>query len=524
MNGVAIGKQAVVSFSPTASQVGASILKNGGNAIDAAVATSLTLGVVEPGWNGIGGGGFILAYLSSGDRVVIDYRETAPLKTDPSYYVDEEKASIGYGAIGVPGTVAGLFHLHENYGKKSLREVMRHTIEYALKGIRVSELWANSMRNNLDRSLEKIKMHPSSSKVFLKNGDYYYSGELFVQKDLAQTLEILVEEGAEAFYRGYLAELIEKDISENGGFLTGEDLRKYEIKVKTPIEVEYGKFKIVTMPPPGSGACLIEALNILDALLEIKPELNYQQFLAEVLAFVMNDRASYICDPDFHKVPVSMLIDYKYAENVAEKILSGMQIPNSCSSERGTAHISVIDEEGNAVSLTETLECFMGSGVEIRGTGILMNDEIHDFTFDLSSVNYIQPKKRPRSSMSPTIILRNDEPFLILGASGGTRILTSLVQVLFYRLKLGFNLVRAVHCPRIHVQDGEVFFEQGINNVVSKYLSQRGYILETKREFSPVIDGCDIYYGAIEAIEVLDKKRVLAVSDPRKYYGAMAIE
>lgn len=523
MNGVAIGKQAVVSFSSIASQVGAHILKNGGNAVDAAVATSLTLGVVEPGWNGIGGGGFVLVCLNSGDRVVIDYRETAPLKTDPAYYVSEEKASIGYGAIGVPGTVAGLFYLHENYGKISLRDIINHVIKYASKGVRVSELWAHSMRNNLDRALEKIKMY-SSSGVFLKDGDYYRTGELFVQKDLAKTLGMLVEEGAETFYRGYLADLIEKDITEGEGFLTGEDLKKYEIKIRDPIEVAYDEFKIVTMPPPGSGACLVEALNILDAFLEIKPEIDYQQLIAEVLSYVMNDRSSYICDPDFHEVPVEKLIDRKYAENVVEKILGGVRISNNCSFERGTAHISVVDKEGNAVSLTETLECFMGSGVEIRGTGILMNDEIHDFTFDPTSVNYIQPNKRPRSSMSPTIILRNDEPFLILGASGGTRILTSLTQVLFYRLKLEFNLVSAIHHPRIHAQNGEVFFEYETSSVVSKYLRQRGYVVKTKRKFSPVIDGCDIYYGAVEAIEVLDKNKVLTVSDPRKHYGAVAIE
>ncbi len=525
MHGVSIGSQAIASFSPKASKTGARVLKNGGNAIDAAVASSLVFGIAEPGWSGIGGGGFILAHLSTGENIVLDYRETAPSQTDPAYYTDEKKTSIGYRSIGIPGTIAGLFSLQKRYGKMQLEDVVQFAIDCASEGIKVTELWEKSMHQNFDAALDKLRRSPYSTEVFLRNNRPYQTGERLIQKDLAKTLRTIVKEGPQVFYEGEIADVIEEDMVTHNAFLRGNDLADYEVKNRDPLEIEFrDKYKIITMPPPGSGASLIEALHILETLMEHHSEFSSEDLLVETLAQVMEDRARYLCDPDFHDVPVELLVSQEYAKNVAQNILNTARTATSADKQGGTAHVTALDKEGNAVSITETIECFMGSGVTIPDTGILMNDEIHDFSFNSDSVNYIQPGKRPRSSMTPTVILKNGNPFLVLGATGGTRILTALIQVLFHRLQLNQDIVRAVHHPRLHVQGKNVYVEhEGMTRDISKPLHKQGFSVECKKVFSPCFDGYDVYYGAVEAIEVLSENKVLAVSDPRKYYGLATV-
>jgi gamma-glutamyltranspeptidase/glutathione hydrolase len=522
MHGVAIGRGAVVSLSPLASEVGIHILKKGGNAVDAAVATSLTMAVVEPGWMGLGGGGFGLVHMNDGSMEIVDHREVAPNGINPSDYDVEENKSTGYSSIGVPGFVAGLLYLHEKYGLLSLKDVFHYPIKYASEGIAVSPLWEFAMKY-IPRSLEKIRRNKYSSDVFLRNNEAYKTGELLIQKDLANTLKYILEEGVDTFYRGHVADQIIKDMEENGGTISSADLNLYRVKIREPLVYEVGGYTIVTMPPPGSGALLVEGLKILNELSLDRG--NIELLLLRTLQLLMYERDLYIHDPDFIKdTDPSKFLSDKHIEEAKNIITDESQPIGKCCGreDRGTAHISVVDQEGNMVSLTETLECFMGSGVAIKDTGLLMNDELHDFDYNPKSSNYIQPGKRPRSSMSPTIVFKDGKPMLVIGASGGTRIVSALLQVLLYRLFLDMDLVSAMFKPRLHYFNNKIYVE-GFNlkhiprDTVVEDVSRRGIL-------NPYFGKYSIYMGAVEAIEFLDNGLVLGVSDPRKQFGVSTLE
>ncbi len=522
MSGVAIGKGAVVSLSPLASDVGVSILKKGGNAIDAAVATAFTMAVVEPGWAGLGGGGFGLIYMSDGTTEIVDHREVAPSGINITDYSEAENRSSGYPSIGVPGFVAGLLYLHEKYGVLDLKEVLHYPLKFASEGVVVTPLWEFAMRF-IPKSVDKIRRNNYSKSLFLRSNEPYKAGDILIQKDLANTLRHIIMEGVDSFYQGYIADLIVKDMEAHGGTISSRDLSIYRIKIRKPLVYEVDGYQILSMPPPGSGALLIEGLKILSGIPLDRNNIEYM--LLRTLQYLMNERSNYIYDPDFYRgEDVSYILEDKHIEEAREIVSdTSSSIKGYCGKEdRGTAHISVVDGEGNIVSLTETLECFMGSGVTIEKTGLLMNDELHDFDYDPASSNYIKPGKRPRSSMSPTIVFRDGEPMLVLGASGGTRIISALLQVLLYRLLVGLDLVTAMFKPRIHFFNDKVYLE-GVR------LSQvpPGTDIEDVTEkgiLNPYFGKYSIYMGAVEAVEILSNNMVLGVSDPRKQFGVSIID
>ena len=530
--GVEAKRAVVASPHRLASEAGVEILRRGGNAVDAAVATSFALGVVAPGWNGLGGGGFILASMSNTrETMVIDYRETAPAylekyRLGPDGKVEDEANSIGYKAVAVPGTLAGLSLALNEYGTMSLGEALEPAIEYAENGFEVTRFWYGCMRNDLDHALDKISRFPETAKTLLKNKQFYEPGERMVLRDLGETFRKIVNEGPTVFYDGVIADVIAATMEENGGWITKEDLTRYRAEHRDPVVGTYRGYDIVSMPPPGSGGTIIQILNILEGLNLKGLGHNTSQaidIMAEAMKLAFADRERYVADPDFVSIPTKMLTSKEYAEGLRREInpdkarLLGVA-PNRFDEDRvgQTAHISVIDGEGNVASLTETLECFLGSGVTIPGTGIYMNDEMHDFNLTTQTPNSVEPHKRPLSSMSPTLILKDGSPFMVLGSTGGPRIITSMIQVIINVIDFGMRLQRAIESPRFHCKYDRIYAESRIPENVRRDLTRMGHKVIVKKRPWP-FRGYDLFYGGVQAI-LYDQEtsKVYGGVDPRK--------
>ena len=520
----------VVSQRMIASEVGAQILAQGGNAVDAAVATGLALAVVLPRAGNLGGGGFMVIYLKEEDKTIaIDYREKAPSAATRDLFLDEngdydrKKAQFSLLSAGVPGSVAGFHHALTRYGTLPWEEVLQPAIKLAEDGFVIPHDLANTLASK--RYRERLSADPAAAKVFFKkNKEIYSAGEILVQKDLAWTLKQLSQNGPEAFYSGDIAKLIVKEMERNGGLITLQDLKNYNVAERQPLEGSYKGYKVVSMPPSSSGGThLIQMLNMLEDF-PIK-EMGFGSadtihILAEVMKRAYADRSKYLGDSDFYKVP-SSLISKKYAKALNKEISLDQVTPSNEVSPGNpypyespdTTHFSVMDSYGNAVSNTYTLNFSYGSGKMIPGTGMLINNEMDDFSskpgtpngYGLlgSEANAIEGNKRPLSSMTPTIIFKDQKPYMVFGSPGGSRIITTVLQVALNVMEHEMNIAQAVHSPRMHHQwlPEVLMLEKGFGSDTEKLLENKGYKLyqsSTMGSVQAIVKEGNYFYGSAD--------------------------
>jgi gamma-glutamyltranspeptidase/glutathione hydrolase len=516
----------VAAAHPLAAQVGVEILKKGGNAVDAAVATAFALGVVEPNASGLGGGGFILVYNAKTKGVTaIDYREMAPLKATPDMYkltpdgkvVDNENV-VGHKAVAIPGTLAGLTLALKQHGTMSLKDVMAPAIRIAEEGYIVSKTLNGMMKDNFD----KLTKYPAAAAIYLKGGLPYEVGDKLVLKDLAKSYRLIAEKGPDVFYKGEIADAIEKEMKASGkGLITKADLAAYKPAIRTPVRGTYRGHEIISMAPPSSGGThVIEILNILEGY--NMTQLGFQtpeslHIMAEAMKRAFADRAKYMADTDFVKVPIAGLISKKYADElrkgismnaVGSKIPAGNPLPFVGSG--GTSHLSAIDKQGNIVALTQTINYFFGSGVLVPGTGIMLNDEMDDFNPQPGTSNSVEPRKRPLSSMTPTIILKNGKPFLSVGSPGATRIISALTQIIVNVVDFRMNIQDAIEAARIHCMTGDIFMESRFPKEVQDSLTAKGHKLNIR-------GAVDLYFGGAQGVMIDPASGMLyGAGDPRR--------
>jgi len=517
-------KAIVVSVHQQASQVGADIMRQCGNAVDAAVATGFALAVVHPAAGNIGGGGFMLLRKANGELHFLDFREKAPKAASRDMYLDRQgniipnASLIGYKAIGVPGSVAGLVYAEQHWGKLSLRAVMAPAIRLARDGVRLTYEEAASMHN---RGLAQFA---DSHRIFQRDGKFYEPGEIFRQPELARTLErIAANPKANEFYKGAMARELAAEIKRGGGLITAEDLAEYEVKERQPIKGTYRGYEIISAPPPSSGGItLIEALNILEGYnLGKMGDRSADSIHVTTEAFrrAFFDRAELLGDSDFVQVPVAQLIDKKYSDGWRQS-LDMMRATESKDVHRpagfgeldrpaalhplytghessNTTHFSVVDAQGNAVAVTTTLNDSFGSAVTAGKLGFLLNDEMDDFTskhgvpngYGLiqGEANAIAPGKRPLSAMAPTIVLKDGKLFMVLGSPGGPRIITTVANILMGVIDYGLDIQQAVNAPRFHHQwlPDEIDIEKtGVSPDTIKLLQARGHKIKTEGYWS----------------------------------------
>jgi gamma-glutamyltranspeptidase/glutathione hydrolase len=505
----------VVSVHELASQVGVEMMQSGGNAVDAAVATGFALAVVHPPAGNIGGGGFMLIRMADGKTHFLDYREKAPAAATRDMYLDPQgnvipgASEIGYKAIGVPGSVAGMVYAEHKYGKLSLKKVMAPAIRLSREGYLLT--WEEAADFH-DRHLAEF---PESRRVFQRNGDFYKAGETFRQPDLARTLQ-RISEKPDDFYHGSLAREIAAALQKGGGLITADDLAHYEVKEREPVRGTYRGYEVISAPPPSSGGTvLIESLNILEGYdLHTMGDRSAQSvhYTAEAFRRAFFDRAEFMGDPDFAKIPVAQLIDKKYAAAWRDAIdpahaspskdlrrpsvfseleqYAAAHPPMSPPESNHTTHYSVMDSDGNAVSVTTTINDWFGSRVTADGLGFLLNDEMDDFSAKpgvpnadgllQSETNAIGPRKRPLSSMTPTIVVRDGKAVMVLGSPGSSKIITTVANVLMGVVDYGMNIQEAVNAPRFHNQwmPDVVNVEQWFSPDTINLLRQMGYNIE----------------------------------------------
>jgi gamma-glutamyltranspeptidase / glutathione hydrolase len=558
-------KGMVVSAHPLASEAGILMLRKGGNAVDAAVATTFAISVVEPFSAGIGGGGFLLMHSEkTGDMKALDFRERAPLKATRNMYLDAKgkvrpNASInGYLAVATPGTVAGLYEVHRRYGKLSWQEVMKPAIALAKDGFIASDMvtWHSLQAN--DSRKQAVLNSPAAREIFTRNGEFYKPGDKLVQSDLARTLGAIAQ-NPQSFYTGSIARAIASDMVKNGGLITLEDLKAYKPIWRTPVCGNFRKAQVCSMPPPSSGGVhLLQILNIigdtdLKSLGWHHPDAIH--LMVEAMKIAYSDRSEYLGDPDFVKVPVQELLSPAYAKQRRQEInmevarpstkvkpvdkktlqrfsqannrsLGENTIPLSHQSLKlhatryespQTSHLTVVDEERNAVSLTFTLNLIFGAGVVTPGTGIVLNNEMDDFAaapgvpnaFGLvgNDANSIAPRKTPVSSMTPTIVTENGHFRMAAGAPGGSTIITQVLQVILNVLEYNMDVGAAVSVPRIHHQwlPDELRVEPwGLDALTVQDLRRRGHKI---KETTP--------WGNGNAIAVTSDGTLEGAADPR---------
>lgn len=494
----------VASTSDVASRVGADIMKKGGNAVDAAVAVSLALAVTWPSAGNLGGGGFILIRKADGTAEAIDYRERAPLAASRDMYLDSSGNVIkglsteGYKAVAVPGTVAGLALAHKRHGRLKWSEVVEPARKLAAEGFPVGYYLARSLAGKTAR--EKMEAFPESHRIFQRDGKFYELGQRFVQPELAATLMRIRDGGRDGFYKGETARLLIADIKAHGGLITARDLETYEPTIRKPLRSTYRGYEILTMPPPSSGGiALIEMLHMLEPYdLRALGWHSSQEIhlLTEVERRAFADRAQFLGDTDFVKVPVAGLTSVKYAEerrkdidmqHASSSTSVGAGVPAAYESAE-TTHFTIVDQDGNVVSSTYTLNDSFGSGVTAKGTGFLLNDEMDDFTskpgvpndYKLiqGEANAIAPKKRPLSSMTPTIVLKDGKVAFAVGSPGGPTIINTVLQVIVNVIDFGMDIQEAIDSPRFHHQwlPDELYWEErGINRDTREALERMGH-------------------------------------------------
>lgn len=520
----------VVTAHPEASKVGIEILKKGGNAIDASIAVQLALAVVYPNAGNIAGGGFMIVRTKNGKTDALDFRETAPAKASKDMYLDsagnviEGLSFFGGKAVGVPGTVDGLFKAHARYGKLPFNILIEPAIKLAEEGFGITLIQAKEfmeIKSDLD------KYNPNNN--YLSKDSNWSPAELLVQEDLAKTLKLIKDKGRDGFYKGYVAEQIVKCTQNSGGVMTLEDLAAYEAKWRTPVECKFRNLKIISMPPPSSGGV---ALCQLFTMLEqfnfdsIKHNSDaYIHLIAEMERRVYADRATHLGDPDFYTVPKNELMNRDYIiarmknfnpmkATPSDSVFAGIFHKNE---HEETTHFSIVDEEGNAVSVTTTLNGSYGSMVFVDDCGFLLNNEMDDFSVKPGSpnaygligaeANAIAPKKRMLSSMSPTIIEKDGKLYMVIGTPGGSTIITSVFQTAVNVIIYNMGMQEAVSAPRFHHQwkpDGIFLEEEGFDETTISTLNTKGH--KTKKR-GPI--------GRVDAILIQPDGMIEGGADPR---------
>jgi gamma-glutamyltranspeptidase / glutathione hydrolase len=489
----------VVAMESIAADVGVDVLKKGGNAVDAAVAVGFAMAVTHPFAGNLGGGGYMLIRMADGRTTFIDFRERAPEKASRDMYLDASGAltrgSIeGWRSSGVPGTVRGFEIAVKKFGKKTWSENMAPAVDLASKGYPVSYALAEGLKNS--RSLANS---PESKRIFQKNGAFFGVGETLTQPELAQTLERISKNGASEFYEGETGKRLAEEMAKHGGLISLADLKSYRALERTPLTGTYKNYTIITSPPSSSGGiALLEMLGILDGT-------NYERAgsgsasaihdEAEAMRRAYADRNEYVGDPDFVKVPIAGLLDPTYLSKLRASIDPERATPSDNvkpgkpvgSESMETTHYSVVDGEGNAVAVTYTLNGGYGNGITVPGLGFLLNNEMDDFASKPGSpnmfglvqgeANAIAPGKRPLSSMTPTVVLKDGKLFMALGAPGGSRISTAVLQVILNVVDFGMNVQEAIDAPRIHHQwqPDKLYLERGISPDTVALLKSRGY-------------------------------------------------
>ena len=520
----------VVSTQKEASEVGLQVLKDGGNAIDAAVAVGYALAVTDPCCGNLGGGGFMTIRLANGRETFINFRETAPLKASADMYLDERGELIkdlstnGYLAVGVPGTVMGLNYALDKYGTKSRSQIIKPAIELA-KGF---VLQSGDVK--IFKAGKKKLLEPNVAEIFLAGNQTYQVGDTLVQTDLASSLEAIAKGGTDSFYRGEIAQKVVAASRKNQGILSLEDFANYQVSEYAPVSCDYRGYRVISSPPPGGGTTVCQMLNILSGYDLQKlgwhtPQSLHPMFSSMLLAF--GDRNRYLGDPDFVDNPTDKLLSTEYAERLRDKITFEAIDPESVyktdiqTEGTNTTHYSVVDKAGNAVAVTYTINSYFGAGVIAPGTGFLLNNEMDDFTTKLGAANQfglrqgeansIEPGKRPLSSMSPTIVTKDGQLYLVTGSPGGSTIPTTVLQVITNAIDYDMNLADAVNSPRLHYQglpDRVVSEPRAIASEVFRGLQLRNY------NILPMIR-----WGAAESIMVHPNGTIMGVNDIRKPAG-----
>jgi gamma-glutamyltranspeptidase / glutathione hydrolase len=513
-------KAIVVAQEDLATDVGVSVLRAGGNAVDAAVAVGFALAVTHPYAGNLGGGGFMLIRMADGRATFIDFRERAPGRASQDMYLDSQgnptnESVVGWRSVGVPGTVRGFELAHEKYGRKPWAELLNPAVALAEKGFPVSRWQMNSWKH----AAPLLSQFPESQRIFLKGGAFYDWQETFRQPELAETLGRIARLGAQDFYEGETAHLLATAMAKNGGLITLADLHDYKAVERAPLEGDYKGYHIITSPPPSSGGVgLLQILGMLSTTDYEKygaGSAEAYHYMAEAMRRSFADRSQYLGDPDFVKNPIAALLDPDYVRSRAATIDREHATPSdrvnpglpAVSEGTNTTHYDIVDDEGNAVAVTYTLNDAYGSGVTVPGAGFLLNDEMDDFSakpgapnmFGLvqGEANAIAPGKRPLSSMVPTIILKDGKPFLVLGAPGGPVIITAVLQVILNVIDLGMNVQDAVDFPRVHQQwkPDRLDVEKGVSPDTIAVLQHMGYTVEV---------GNPQVTARVEAIEISD--------------------
>lgn len=503
-------KGMVVAQEPLAADVGVSVLKSGGNAVDAAVAVGFALAVTHPFAGNIGGGGFMLLRMADGRTTFMDFREKAPGKATHDMYLDAagnvtKDSLLGWRAAGVPGTVRGLELALKKYGTKPWAELLQPAIHLASSGFPISYPQMRSFKANADA----FSQFPESKRIFLKDGALYDWNENFQQPELARTLERIAHKGAKDFYEGETAHILASEMEKNGGLITLDDLRQYQAVERKPLEGDYHGYHIITSPPPSSGGVgILQMLGILDGTGYEKSHAgsaSAYHYLAEVMRRYYADRNEYLGDPDFVKNPITAMLDPAYIRTRRDSIDPVVATPSDqirpglpagAAEGSDTTHYSIADEQGNVVAVTYTLNAGYGSKVTVPGLGFLLNDEMDDFAakpgtpnlFGLvqGEANSIAPGRRPLSSMVPTIVLKDGKPFLVLGAPGGSMIITAVLQVMLNVMDFGMNVQDAIDFPRVHHQwkPDTLGIERGVSPDTIALLKKAGYSIE---ESKPIV-------------------------------------
>lgn len=525
----------VVSQQALASQVGADILAEGGNAVDAAVATGFALAVVLPKAGNIGGGGFMMFYSAEDQKTyAIDFREMAPLAAHRDMFLDangnvDNSLMLTQKAAGVPGTVAGFYYAHEKFGLLSWQKVLAPAIRLAREGFMVSLNLAGELES---RSGKLGRTEAGRKKFRHSDGSFYQAGEILLQPDLAKTLQYISDNGADGFYRGPVADMIVAEMQSSNGIITHEDLENYKVIIRDPVVSNFKGYEVVSMPPPSSGGIhIIQILNILNNF-DLKASgpnsAGTIAIMAEAMKYAYADRSEHLGDPEFYEVPVDWLMSPQYGVEIANKI-KAMGVQPSSAIKPGTppapespdtTHMSIMDKWGNAVSQTYTLNYSYGSGILVEGAGFLLNNEMDDFSAKTGvpnaygligdEANEIVPRKRPLSSMSPTMVFKDGKPVFLTGSPGGSRIITAVLQSVVNYIEFGMSVGDAVTQPRIHHQwlPDVLLVEPGFSPDTVARLRALGYQVQVAN-----------YLTAVEAIQATDDGWIFGFSDLRRPDG-----
>lgn len=498
----------VASVNSIATRVGVDVLERGGNAVDAAVAVGYVLAVTHPQAGNIGGGGFMLLRTKDGKTTAIDFREMAPSKASRDMFLDEKgnadskKSLTSHLASGVPGTVAGFAMATEKYGTMPMSDLIQPALALAKDGFPVNQTLADDL---VQYGREVLLNNDHSRAIFFKSGDVPWSkGEILIQTDLAASLDLIAKQGVDAFYKGPIADQIANEMEKNGGLITKADLAAYKAVERQPVSGTYRGYEVYSMPAPSSGGIhIIQILNILenfDLKLMGQNSADAIHVMSEAMKFAYADRSEYLGDPDFVTVPVGALTSKEYAKSLAAKIDMNKARPSSeirpgklapYESDQ-TTHYSVVDSQGNAVAVTYTLNTNFGSGIVAGSSGILLNNQMDDFSakpgvpnvYGLigGEANAVQAGKRPLSSMSPTIVTKDGQVFLVTGSPGGSRIITTVLQIVLNTLEFNMNIAEATNAPRIHHQwlPEEIRIEKGISPDTIRLLEKKGHKVSVK--------------------------------------------